>query len=599
MKRLMCIAMVFAIIMVYAASDNLTTKVFSSPDNTFTHDFMTGDTVAPYAAEESVYFDIMSNERDTELSMELDKTTDVPVDVGSDGLEVTFNIAPSDELTEGYFILTNTITGGAVAVTEAIQNPSDSAKYTLSFGRLAWDTKYRLELDSDAPVKVGNVIEFTTSPKPTFDGPEWQIPSLVNPIIRYLGVNESLGTLQSNTDYIIVLPQEKYIRELRINGGRNVVVVGGNVHLSNQRVPVALVPNPTWPVNRDNGADSGGNNPQWKWNSDADGVWEQRGIYIMPGNPATRTVHIEGVHITFAKQNQANGLIPGIQADAIATNAPDTTLQLVNVRVDEMIGGYARAPHEHADFIQTWGGIKELRVHNFTGDSSYQGFFLTADSNKNGHLTFRNVNLTATPSIDGSTRGGYMIWLDQKSSPSPPTEFYNVYVKPRPAMTTPNATARTLANSIYPDGNFSTVALRPHISSGYATWPAHENVIGGIHEGTPPDGDFVPKDVVGPNYSKRIEIEMEAEKAPGGKAYVDISAQGTQGVLYNRVRPFFITAAYHNNKLIGIDIRQLLVGIGDPLAGYMVTFNNLGGVDWNECEVKTFVWENLNNMTPY
>ena len=72
-------------------------------------------------------------------------------------------------------------------------------------------------------------------------------------------------------------------------------------------------------------------------------------------------MHIEGI------------LIHGetdVMFDGIDINAPEATVQIENVR---MTGVWGSDGTEHADAIQTWGGVKDLRVDHLLADGDYQG----------------------------------------------------------------------------------------------------------------------------------------------------------------------------------------------------------------------------------
>lgn len=267
----------------------------------------------------------------------------------------------------------------------------------------------------------------------------WAPPPLEDPVTIDLGTGRTSNTLDADTDYIINLPDAIKTGSTTLKGGRNVVIIGGHIRLSS--------PDPA--------------------------AGDTRAIYVW-GN--TGTVHIEGVLIDAT----ADGL-----GDGIAISAPDSIVQVQNTRI---VGLPGAAEEWHADVIQPWGGVKELRVDKLTGSSRYQGFFLPQDLGDIGAVTIKRTNLTALPEWYPGSGGGYMLWLSGTGEP-----FYDLsdfYVQPREG--TP------LGLSIWP--NVNDPVYPAVIEDGFAQWPTLPRVTGGVHDGPPPGGDFVPDGVAGLNY---------------------------------------------------------------------------------------------------
>lgn len=197
---------------------------------------------------------------------------------------------------------------------------------------------------------------------------------------------------------------------------------------------------------------------------------DMRGFYI---NGCTGTVHIEGVLI--------NGDIATAEGDGIAIKAPQAIVQLENLRIYKLYGGYNTASHNHSDIVQPWGGVKELRIDHLTGSSNYQGFQINDDQGHIGAVTIKNTNIgdSGVPSADG--KGGYYVWL--KCGTGTSYTFDNVYLSPR--------SGRSLSGSIW-DGGCGT-----SVSNNVATF---SNAKGSIVGGAPSSGDFVPASVAGINY---------------------------------------------------------------------------------------------------
>ncbi|MCF6735150.1 hypothetical protein [Blastococcus sp. KM273129] len=200
---------------------------------------------------------------------------------------------------------------------------------------------------------------------------------------------------------------------------------------------------------------------------------DQRAIYV---KDCTGTVHIEGVHI--------RGDVAGSQSDGIAVSAPEAVVQIQNVRIDGLRGGQGG---NHADVFQPWGGVREFRIDRLTGSTNYQGLHIFETRGAIGRGTIRNTNIAGTD-VGGTDGGGYYIWMDCEDKY--PLTLDGVYVKPRPG--------RPFTQSVWPSATHKEC---PGVfKSGTVTWPQHPSVTGGVREGAPAAGDFVPVGAVGPAY---------------------------------------------------------------------------------------------------
>jgi hypothetical protein len=177
--------------------------------------------------------------------------------------------------------------------------------------------------------------------------------------------SNSLSALQLDPakDYIIDMPESPIVAEggLKITGGRNVVLIGGEIH------------HPQW---WPSGASNGGN----------------RGLYL---RNQTGTIHIEGLRIT------------GLLNEGINLSQPEGAIvQLQNIYVDPVVG---TMEGNHADLLQTWAGPRKLLIDGFTGQTTYQGLFLLPNqfsSTPPEHWEIHDID------IAGSSESGYLYWID-------------------------------------------------------------------------------------------------------------------------------------------------------------------------------------------
>jgi hypothetical protein len=295
------------------------------------------------------------------------------------------------------------------------------------------------------------------SPSPSTTSPLiWAPPTLINPITIKVqsGLDPEEIDLNPSLDYILRMPATAVSGTIEINGGHNVVLVGGEVTV------------PSTADQTDNGADG-----------------TDTAIYV---RGSTGTVHIEGVQI----DGQTNTMFDGIDV-----NAPQATVQVENVRMTGLWGSYST---EHADAIQTWGGVKDLEVDDLTVQGDYQGLSVSPDLGSVGSAQFDNIDLTAEPwpaaLAAESSGGGTMIWLTRGSNTctTTPMSFSNVYVD--------DATGGRVAtgDTVWPATN-STLPCPAHQTGDRVSWPALP-ISGVVTLGVPPNGPFVPAGSAGIGY---------------------------------------------------------------------------------------------------
>jgi hypothetical protein len=280
----------------------------------------------------------------------------------------------------------------------------------------------------------------------------WAPPVLTNPITVDVPANDTrYGNgvtkvmLASGQDARINLPSTTKVGGLWIEGGRNVIVIGGHIQ-----------PNPN--------------------HTTVSGALGMRGIYVKNN---TGVVHIEGVLIDSPDDREY---------DAMEIDSGGTTLQLQNNRWLKVAG---TSSTNHGDVLQPFGtGVRAVRIDKLTASSRYQGLQLY--DQYNGPVTAKRVDLTARPQISG-TSGGHMVWVgDDSCGQLSPYSFSEVYVRPRPD--------RTLGDSIWPTSGADASTCPAQLLNGFASWPLFPAITGGVSLGPPPGGEFVPVGAAGLYY---------------------------------------------------------------------------------------------------
>jgi hypothetical protein len=274
--------------------------------------------------------------------------------------------------------------------------------------------------------------------------------------------------LDAGRDYVLELGHRRGPGGLRVQGGRNVVIIGGRV-------------TPTLDADAGNG----------------------RGLTFFD---QTGTVHLEGVAIAGA-------------ADGILISAPRATFQVQNVRIDVSAPNHDFSIN-HPDVIQTWSGPAVIRIDALTGTSDYQGFFWYHARGPStvppGRVIQRRVNIRTDP------RQGRRATLHHVTSHLSPGTYFacsDCWME----TGWRGGQRRRLQDSVlgYVDeasGRFSFPPYRltgarkkrsrgsAHPNLGRRTgdrieWPSVLNLAKERwHWGVPPGGDFVAADVPGTRY---------------------------------------------------------------------------------------------------
>lgn len=311
----------------------------------------------------------------------------------------------------------------------------------------------RSEAKTDkCPPKSQNKKCSETQPDPTPSPPStklsWAPPVLTNPITITVPDNQWLVKMDQTRDYILKLghhracaPKGDNRSGLWIEGGRNVVVIGGRVSV------------PCYSTSYGRGA--------------------------VKVRFATGIVHLEGL------------LIDGAYlSDGILISAPQATVQIQNVRIENVHG----TEGDHSDLIQIQGSVNHLRVDRLTGSTDYQGIFLYNDpGTKVGSVDLRNVNTHAFANAHHSALSkwsyGFPVSVRNFWSAKGLSKYAlagRFYPQPRGSNMSPT-----------PADCYSIVAA----DGRSLTWTSPCGISGTAYDGIPPDGDFVPAGVPGTGYS--------------------------------------------------------------------------------------------------
>jgi len=270
----------------------------------------------------------------------------------------------------------------------------------------------------------------------------WAPPALTNPVsIAVTNANSRLF-LDNARDYRLMIA-EPLRKELWIEGGRNVVVIGGRITIDQL------------------GTD--------------DSYGDNTAIKVRFGDPAG-IVHIEGVLI------DGPYVLDGI---GIATQR---TVQIENVRVDR---AYDNIKGGHADCVQVQSGVGQLRIDRFTCATERQGLFL--DGTIAG-VDLRRVNVSGAP-------GKHLLW---QTAPTFDIALSDVWLGIVPTYRAwapfgfwvyPQRDGRTFGGVI--DRRRRAVVAH----DGKRLWFVGSRISGLVRRANPGKADFVPAGLVGTAYA--------------------------------------------------------------------------------------------------
>ncbi len=337
-------------------------------------------------------------------------------------------------------------------------------------GRSLWRIKRRAK--RALPPAFGFVLILLAGAFPVrADMLKWAPPPLVDPVTVTVEPGDFMTRQPTDRDCILRWPVARHLGFVMIEGCHNLVSMGG-------------------------------------WNSIPQGPDRSnkalaRILYL---KGLTGTAHIEGL----LGDSSAGGM-----SDCIDIWAPEATVQIENVRCDGLIGFNDQF---HADCIQPFGGVKALRVYNFTCRTGYQGLSVwpVELSPLGWSVDLERVNVISTGrQIWGrGNNGGYLYWPcgERHCANVAATTLREVYLQPRPE--------KDFASTVY--------SVRTHA----VDWPPALSeagdeirfpglpIKGVVRRGPPPEGDFVPVGRAGPGYATpgyQVEPLQDLHAVKAGK----------------------------------------------------------------------------------
>ena len=284
---------------------------------------------------------------------------------------------------------------------------------------------------------------------------KWAPPVLVNPVVINIAQGNFLASPMNHPDCILNWPKAKHVGRVQIFGCHNVVSIGGYNTVPWTYTSTGAIDKTNGPLSR-----------------------------ILEVSGATGVVHIEGL------LGDASG---GAMSDGLDFNSPQATIQIENVRID---GIYGYSDQFHADCIQPFGGVKALRIYNFTCRTGYQGMSIWPVSTTPAGWTadIERTNIVSIGPIIWGTHndGGYLYWpcRDSACTNMALTSFSSVYLQPR--------SGAAFGTTVY-STQAGVLVYQPKVTTTAITFPGLK-VVGGLNYGAPPTGDFVPVGVAGYNY---------------------------------------------------------------------------------------------------
>ncbi len=281
---------------------------------------------------------------------------------------------------------------------------------------------------------------------------KWPPPVLVNPVTVAIMPGDVNIHVPGARDCVLQWPRARHVGHVQISGCHNLVSIGG-------------------------------------WNTIPDGPDHSNAppSRILEISAITGVAHVEGL------LGDASG---GGMSDCITIAAPAAVVQIENVRCDGIFGFYDQF---HADCIQPFGGVKALRIYDFTCRTGYQGLSIwpVGGSPLGWTADLQRVNVISIgPAVyGGHNSGGYLYWpcATAQCANVGRTVLCDVYLQPRPAM----AFSTTVYSTV--GGQIAHPAALVAGAAPVISFPGLP-IDGHVTQGSPPAGDYVPVGAAGPDY---------------------------------------------------------------------------------------------------
>jgi len=271
-------------------------------------------------------------------------------------------------------------------------------------------------------------------------------------------------SMSPSNDYRLHLPSDRaQIGGITISGGRNVILIGGQIDLI---APCSVL------------------------------AGSCVGIVVAKLTPGA--VFIEGVWIRNPQDPLYFTTGDGIVVNDLVSAPNDITLQ--NIRVDGISGCTGSANYASVYKPYSAPGAVQ-RIDRLTATTNCAGLTLdpdlaySQDNTSSLNIIVKNTNINVLPNLYWGNTNRYAYWFTHgtQSCYSGPISLTNVYAQE------PDGTL--LINSVWPDTNAPTacVSVWNHLTQ-QSTFPNSPQIGGYITEGLPPGGDFVTPSVVGKGY---------------------------------------------------------------------------------------------------
>jgi len=309
-----------------------------------------------------------------------------------------------------------------------------------------------------APTSNATAQPLSWAPPPCGDANYGCVDLYIDPI-----GHQHLSMSPSN-DYRLHLPSDRaQVGGITINGGHNVILIGGEIDLIPSCVVIA---------------------------------GSCHGIIIGKSTPGS--VFIEGVWIRNPQDPFYFSTGNGIIIDDTLSAPNDITLQ--NIRI-EGISGCSSLSIDNSKVYQPFAapGVVQ-RIDRLTGTTNCIGLMLdpdvaySRDNTSSLNIILKNTNINVLPNKYGNTnRYAYWFTYGAQSCYSGPISLSNVYAQE------PDGTLAL--GSVWPDTNQPPACVSVwNFATNQSTFPNSPQISGYITAGLPPGGDFVPVGVAGMSY---------------------------------------------------------------------------------------------------